>query len=155
MQRKNHILKTTHSKRQRKGFAMIMAIGFLIIMSSILALTLSLTTKTTKNTTDLYIYEQSVLLSKSAAEYALLRISQANPCTVTNLNFTEDTIYNINIDIQYVYANSPCVDANDNYFQITTPELNGSVLMDITVRVDDENVTSEEITYFSRTIQKL
>ncbi len=159
MQRKNYILRASNSKKLRKGFAMIMAIGFLIIMSSILALTLSLTTKTTKNTTDLYLYEQAVLLSKSAAEYALLRIAQANPCTIDNLNFTQDSIYDINIDIRYIYSNpSPCTNLGEptrDYFQISTPELNGSVLMDITVTVDDANVTSEKINYFRRSIQKL
>jgi len=155
MQRKNYLLTTIRSKKQRDGFAMIMAISFLVIISTILAMTLTLGTKTAKKTTDLYIYEQSVLMSKSAAEYALLRISESAPCSITNLNFTQDSIYNIDIDILYIYANSPCANVNDDYFQISTPESNGSVLMDITVSVDDINVSSETIRYFRRSIQKL
>jgi type II secretory pathway pseudopilin PulG len=155
MQRKNYLL------RKRGGFAMIMAIGVIVIISTIMALSLAMTAETTKKTTDLYLYEQAVLLSQSAAEYALLRISQDNnaisPCNVTSLIFTQDTIYDINITMKYIYiAPSPCATASDDYFTITTPEQNGSVLMDITVSVPlDKNVSTEPITYFRRSIQKL
>ena len=150
MQRKNHLL-TSH----RKAFAMIMAISVIVIIATIMALSLALTTQTTKRTTDLYIYEQAVLLSKSAAEYALLKISLNQPCTQTNLNFSED-FYDINVTMRYIFtAPSPCANSADNYFTITTPEQNGSVLMDITVSVDDATVVNEPIKYFRRTIQKL
>lgn len=139
---------------------MIMAISVIVIISTIMALSLAMTAETTKKTTDLYLYEQAVLLSKSAAEYALLQISQNPPCSVNNLNFTQDSIYNINVDIHYIYTNpSPCIatppPGGIDYFTITTPEQNGSVLMDITVSVTDENITSEPIKYFRRSIQKL
>jgi Tfp pilus assembly protein PilX len=150
MQRKNYLLR-------KSGFAMIMAIGVIVVISTIMALSLAMTAETTKRTTDLYIYEQAVLLSKSAAEYALLQISQNPPCSVNNLNFTQDSIYNINVDIRYIYteASTCTVGGGTDYFTITTPEQNGSVLMDITVSVTDENITSEPIRYFRRSIQKL
>ncbi|WP_455757717.1 hypothetical protein [Sulfurimonas sp.] len=145
MQRKNNLLKST----SRNGMAMIMAISVIVIVSTILILSLSLTTQTAKRTTDLYVYEQAVLLSKSAAEYALLQISQ-NGC-IDNLGFEHD-YYDINITMQYIYTEaSTCTD----YFTINTDEQNGSVLMDITVSVDDSTITSEPITYFRRSIQKL
>jgi len=159
MQRKNHLLK-----KSRNAIAMIMAIGVIVIIATIMALALNLSTQTTKRTTDLYVYEQAVLLSKSAAEYALLRISQDGPCTHYNdLNFSPDLdgdgtadYYDINITLRYIYTNtSPCTTAG-TYTTVTTPEQNGSVLMDITVSVPrSKNVTSEPITYFRRTIQKL
>ncbi|MFA6138455.1 MAG: hypothetical protein WC667_10230 [Sulfurimonas sp.] len=153
MQRKNYLLR-------KSGFAMIMAIAVIVIISTIMALSLAMTAETTKRTTDLYLYEQAVLLSKSAAEYALLQISQNTPCSVNNLNFTQDSIYNINVDIRYIYTNpSPCIatplPGGTDYFTITTPEQNGSVLMDITVSVTDTNITTEPIRYFRRSIQKL
>ena len=131
--------------------AMIMAITILVIISGILAVSLSLSTQTHKKSTDIYLYEQAILLSKSAAEYALLQISQ-NGC-INTLAFTHDSIYNINITMKYIYTEaSSC----DDYFTISTPEQNGSVLMDITVSVPtSKNVTTEPITYFRRSVEKL
>lgn len=159
MQRKNYLL------RQRGGFAMIMALAVIVIISTIMAISISMTTTTTKKTTDLYLYEQAILLSKSAAEYALLRISQNPPCTISTLNFTPDLnndgsntddLYDINISIKYIYtAPSPC-NAALTYATVTNEEQNGSALMDITVSVPaSKNITSEPITYFRRSIQKL
>ncbi len=146
MQRKNNLLKPV---KKRGGFAMIMAITVLVLMATIMAASLAMSAKTTKSTVDLYVYEQSVLLSKSAAEYALLYISK-NGC-VNNLNFKHD-YYDINIDMKYIFSTaSTCED----YFQVTTPEQSGSVLMDVTVSVTDPKITSEPIKYFRRTIQKL
>lgn len=151
MQRKNNILSSS-----REGMAMIMAVAVIVIIATIMALALSLTTLTAKRTTDVYLHEQAVLLSKSAAEYALLKIAQDGPCTHTSdLNFSHDSTYNISIAIKYIYtAPSPCTNAQ-TYTTVTTPEQNGSVLMDITVSVNDSTVASEPITYFRRTIQKL
>lgn len=156
MQRKNYILKTTPNNK-KNGFAMIMAIIVILVISTIMALSLRLTTQTGKRTIDLYLYEQAVLYSKSAAELALLDIAQANPCTILTRNYTFDNIYDANISMLYIYtAPSPCANVSENYFTITTPEQNGSVLMDITVSIrTDANITSEPIHYFRRTIQKL
>lgn len=148
MQRKNSILKSS-----RDGMAMIMAIAVIVILATIMALSLSLTAQTGKRTTDIYLYEQSALYAKSAAELALLDIAQAAPCTVINKSYTFDgVLYNADVNMTYVYtAPSPCVPGND-YFTITTPEQNGSVLMDITVTT---NAGTEPIRYFRRSIQKL
>lgn len=151
MQRKNNLLR----KSTRSGMAMIMAIAVIVIVATIMAISIALTTMSSKKTVDLYIYEQAILLSKSAAEYGLLRISQSNPCTITNLNFSKD-YYDINMSIRYIYSEAlTCNDTNKEYFNITTNEQNGSVLMDIKVSVDDPNIVSEPIVYFRRSIQKL
>lgn len=150
MQRKNNFLGA--HKKARRGFAMIMAIAVLVVIGTIMALSLALTASTTKQTTDLYLYEQAILLSKSATEYAILEITKANPCTVTNLNFDEG-VYNINVDIKYIYTNpSPCASTVDNYVSVATPEQNGSVLMDVTVVT---NEGGDPISFFRRSIQKL
>jgi len=152
MQRKNNILRGT-----RSGMAMIMAIAVIVIIATIMALSISLTSQTTKRTTDVYLYEQSALLAHSAAEYALLRISQNPPCTDLDETFTQDTLYNITINLRYIYdSNASCI-ANGGtlYTTVATPEQNGSVLMDITVDVNDTTVATEPIRYFKRTLQKL
>ena len=156
MQRKNNILRTSH--KNKKAFAMIMAISVIVIISTIMALSLSMTTQTTKRTTDLYVYEQAVLLSKSAAEYALLEISQHSACSWKGASFTQDGIYKINITPRYIYTEaSVCANGGATPYStaVTTPEQNGSVLLDITVSVEDENVTSEPIRFFRRSMQKL
>ena len=133
--------------------AMIMAIAVIVIISTIMALSLSMTAQTSKRTTDLYLYEQAVLLSKSATEYALLQIAQNGPCNPTNLNFTHDTIYDIDISIQYIYTAGVCA---SQYATVFTPEQSGSVLLDVTVTVPkSKQVSTEPIRYFRRTIQKL
>jgi hypothetical protein len=158
MQRKNNILK-------KHGFAMIMAIGVIMIIATIMALSLSMTRETGKRTTDLYLYEQAVLLSKSASEYALLIIAQNGPChtNVANLNFTPDlngnNVFNVNITLRYSYTNADataggCAAAN-RFATVTAPEQSGSVLMDVTVSVNDPSLATEPIRYFRRTIQKL
>lgn len=147
MQRKNYILSSYSS--QRSGMAMIMAISVIVIVATIMALALALTSQTTKRTTDLYLYEQAVLLSHSAAEYALLKIGQENPCTYTNEIFQEG-VYTIQIDVSYIYDTGfTCA---SSYTSVVTDEQNGSVLMDITV---DTNVSTEPIRFFRRSIQKL
>ena len=93
MQRKNNILISA-----RSGIAMIMAISVIVIVATIMALSLALTSQTSKKSSDLYLYEQSVLLSKSATEYALLRIAQDGPCThINDLNFNQDKFYDIKL----------------------------------------------------------
>jgi type II secretory pathway pseudopilin PulG len=156
MQRKNSFLKTGSS---RSGIAMIMAIAVIVIVSTIMALAISMASKTSKQTIDLYLYEQSVLLAKSAAEYTLLRISldnnATNPCNVQSLNFTQD-IYDINVSVRYSYTSYPATcPASVRFAGVATPEQNGSVLLDIAVGVNDTTVTTEPIRYFRRTIQKL
>ena len=172
MQRKNNILmplKSTarnilHSKiftgsrnnfrgTHKSGFAMIMAIIVIIIISTLMALSLALTTQTSKRTTDLYLYEQAVLYSKSAAELALLDIAENGCRDSFNTDFG-GTWYDANVTMQYVYTTGTVSGCTD-YFNITTDEQNGSVLMDITITIDDSNIVSEPIRYFRRSIQKL
>jgi len=160
MQRKNNLLTYKYS-RSRHAIAMIMAIAVIVIVATVMALALAMTSQTTKRTNDLYLYEQAVLFSKSATEYALLRISQDSNTTqrcphVNDLSFTQDVIYNISITNRYVYtATALPPGCPVNTILITTPEQNGSVLMDVTVSVDDTSISTEPIRFFKRTIQKL
>ena len=163
MQRKNNIMKKFYTN-SKKGMAMIMAIFVIVIVATIMSLAIALNSQTTKRTVNLYIYEQAILLAKSAAEYTLLRISldnnSTNPCHVKTLNFSPDLdndgvadYFDINVSVKYSYTNYPS--GCPRFAPVTTPEQNGSVLLDITVSVDDPTITTEPIRYFRRTIQKL
>ena len=156
MQRKNYTLRKT---AYRSGIAMIMAISVIVILATIMALSISLSTKTTKQTIDLYVYEQSILLSKSAAEYALLQIARNQPCSYNGETFIQDNFYNINIQVRYIYTPDTigicAANGGTLYTIVNTPEQNGSALLDISVDVNDTTVVPEPIRYFRRTIQKL
>lgn len=154
MQRKNYLLKNSN----RNAMAMVMAIAVIVILSTIMALSLSLTMQTSKKTTDLYLYEQAAILSHSAAEYAMLRMSLVAPCSDDQYNFRYNNTYDINISMQYVSfagsacaLNSPVLDIK-HYGTTTTPQSDGTVIMDVTVSSD---VGTEPIRYFRRSIQKL
>lgn len=154
MQRKSRFLK------QRSGFAMIMAIFFMIIIATLLTYMLSSTTETAQRTTNTYINEQAQLLAKSATEYALLRVSgvdrAASGCLQSfNAQYPDATnpIFDINVTINY-YGFTGCT-GNGTVATIQTPESNGTMLIDVYVQDNANLHFSEPIRYHRRTLQKL
>jgi len=78
MQRKNNILN-------KSGYILIMAIVFLVIIATIMAFSMRITTQDSKMVLNTYIKNQAELYAKNAAEYALYKISKDfnssnNPC---------------------------------------------------------------------------
>lgn len=146
MQRKNSFLA-------RSGFAMVMAVSVIILVSTIMILSLNSTALTSKRTVDLYIYEQAELHIKSAIEYALYKIAK-DGCTDQINETTPDGIYDINITMKYIF-DSDIAGCTEYIDDISTPEQNGSVMMDVRVSVDSNVTSAEPITLFRRTIQKL
>ena len=159
MQRQNSILNSSHKQYGAKkgGFAIIMAIAVIVVIATIMALSLSLTSQTAKRTTDIYLHEQVTLLAKSAVELSLFSIAKDGFCTPAALNFTHDGIYDINITNRFAYVNPPagCSAGTIALTNIANPDSNGTVIIDITISVTDSTVTSEPIRYFRRTVQKL
>ena len=136
--------------------AMIMAIAVIVVVATLLALALSLSTLTSKSSVDLYVYEQANLLARSAGEYAKLKIGTDNNatsrCNYTGESFVENTFYNININVSYVYNNdiSTCGTAT-----LTQTDDFGVARLDITVDVNDTTITSEPIRIFKRKLIEL
>lgn len=147
-------------KTNRSGFAMIIAIIVIVVISTFMALSLSLTAQGGKRMTDVYLYEQMVLYAQSATEEALLSIADTGfgvGC-VNSFNTTYNGIYDANVTIRYIFANGGVnVGGCANYINdINTTEQNGSVLMDVRMSVPtSRNLSTEPMTYFRRTIQKL
>ena len=56
----------------KKGFGILTAIIFLVVIGTIGTLALSISTSTTKQTSDIFLREQAELLAQSANEYAML-----------------------------------------------------------------------------------
>ena len=59
---------------------MIMAIAAIVVLGTLMAMMLNMSTDTTKRTFDNFLHEQAMLLTRSATEYALLEISGSNLC---------------------------------------------------------------------------
>lgn len=129
----------------------------LIVIATIMAVSLSMSTTTAQRTTNEYLHEQAILLTSSATEYAVLAISghtinTANGC-INSINAlypnATTPMFDINVSIQYVNGTTGC----NQYAVLSTPETMGTVLMDVVVT--DHNISNEPIRYHRRTLQKL
>jgi len=160
MQREINLLKK--HPQQRKGIAMLIAIAFLIITAVMMVIMVKMTAATSKKTGDLFFQEQAHLLAKSATEYALLAISghersAANEC-LSNINIQYPSagataIYDINVSINYIGVGAyggTCAGLIPN---ISTPESNGTVLIDTYVTTSD-GILGEPVRFHRRTMQK-
>jgi len=135
----------------RKGFSLLLAIIVMITIATLMALMISLSSTTAKQTSDIYVSEQTKLLARSSTELALLAISGHNNAIncIDNINFTYETNYDVNMTIWYIGKDMPCANMLDN--NISTPESNGTVIIDTYVTFKG---SSEPIRYHRRTIQK-
>ena len=143
----------------RKGFSLITAIMFIVLVATLGALALSLSTFTTKQTSDLYLRTQAELLGKSATEFALLAISghdnSVDCINQINSQYPQagaNALFDINISLQY-FGNGlpPGCNVLDN--NISTADSNLTVLID-TVITSSAGVATEPIRFHRRTLQK-
>ena len=138
---------------------MLTALIFIVLIATLGALALSLSTATVKQTSDLYLREQAELLVQSATEYALLAISghainTTNGCLNT-INATYENIFDINISLYYMGNGLPsgCQTLTGNSNNITTTDSNITVVIDTIVSTAD-GISTEPIRLHRRTIQK-
>jgi len=148
----------------RKGFSLITAIVFMILVATLGALALSLSNLSTKQTSDLYLREQAELLAQSATEYALLAISghdfSANCLNTINSSYTDggSTLFDINVTLYYLGNGLPanCMKPSGSINAISsnidTNDSNRTVIID--TFVTDRNLSTEPIRIHRRTIQK-
>ena len=151
----------------RRGFSLITAIIFIVLVASIAALALSFSSFTTKQTSDLFLREQAELLVQSGTEFALLAISghqinAANGCLNSiNSQYPQAgaaAIFDINITINYLgnglaaASNNNCNILSDT---VVTVDSNITVIIDTIVSTNtDNNISTEPIRLHRRTIQK-
>ncbi len=155
---------------QRSGFAMLMAIFVIVVVGTLMALMISLSSTSLKRTTNLYLNEQAALLARSAVEYTLLAISGTDRTTgcLTNINTTYNPqgignpMFNIAVTIRYIglsggNGNNECT-AAESFIpnnRVSAPESKGSALIDVVVESDPSLNIGETIRYHRRTLQKL
>lgn len=137
----------------RRGFSMITAIIFMILVATLGALALSLSSITLKQTSDLYLREQAEILVQSATEYALLAISGHNFSTnCLNAINAQYAPFDINISLYYLGNGLPVGCQRITSSNIDTNESNLTVIIDTVVT--SNGVSTEPIRIHRRTIQK-
>lgn len=136
----------------RKGFSLLTAIVFLVLIATISALSISLSTDSVKQTGDVLLKSQAELLLRSGTEYAMLAISGAPNGCLSVVNATHNGIFDINISIMYIGNGLP-VNCSQIGTNIDTNESNRTVIIDTWVRTKDD-IVSEPIVMHRRSIQK-
>lgn len=86
----------------KKGFSLILAIIFILLVASIGALSMSISSSSAKTSVNLFIHEQAKLLADGAAEYAIMKVQQ-NDFATTCVD---------EIEIKYPNEDSPTFKAN-------------------------------------------
>ncbi|QCD52913.1 hypothetical protein [Campylobacter sp. RM16192] len=145
----------------RSGFTIVMAIFFMVLVATLGAFALSLSTSTAKHTTDIFLREQAELLAQGAAEMAIEKILfDKNKLSATNcpgVDFlitkfpsdTSDKLFEIKVDVVKIFG-----DINGCGTAISTDASKGTVILDVTVTAN-QNITNTPVRFHRRTIQKL
>lgn len=143
----------------KKGFSLLTAIIFMVLVATLGALALSFSTFSVKQTSDLYLREQAELLLQSGTELALLAISgheinATNGClNYINTSYPETTpLFDINISINYIGNGLPTTNCNILDNNLSTTDSNITVIIDTIVQ--DHDISAEPIRLHRRTIQK-
>lgn len=144
-------------KLQKKAMAMIMAIMVIVIIGTIMALSLNMTTLTTSRNLDMYFNEQMEILSDSAREYALYKIANT-PCIYSGSNIVDqDSFYDINISVKYVTKDGCTATPSLNFTNDTDADLlRATAIIDITMSLDKAQTnTSEDVRFYKRYIENI
>ncbi len=144
----------------RKGFSLLTAIIFLVLIATISALSISLSTQAVKQTTDIYLKNQAELLVRSGTEYAVLAMSghDYNAGCLERINSTYNNMFDINISIMYIGSGLTGVNCVQLGTNIVTAESNRTVIIDTWVStkqsLSDNGTIPDRIRMHRRSIQK-
>ena len=92
----------------KKGFSLILAIIFILLVASIGALSMAISSSSAKTSVNLFIHEQAKLLADGAVEYAIMKVQQNDFATTCvdeiEINYPNDTspTFRANISITYI-----------------------------------------------------
>ena len=94
----------------KKGFSLILAIIFILLVASIGALSMAISSSSAKTSVNLFIHEQAKLLADGAAEYAIMKVQQNNFAATCvdeiEINYPNDKdknpTFTANISITYI-----------------------------------------------------
>lgn len=149
-------------QKKREAFSLITAIFVIVLMATVAMYIMNISGKMVKETTTQYQREQSMLLTKSFTEYAIMSV-MANEHNSTNcLNSISGTfgIYNINTNISYIGngdLDSSC--ARRLSTTVATPKSPLNVIIDVFVSYADQDhpdpANAPQITYHKRSLIKI
>lgn len=152
----------------RRGFSMLTAISILVLMASVAAFIMNISSKMVQETTAQYQREQAMLLSRSYTEYAILAVTandqSQSSCLkkITGTAFESemgDYAYQVEVNIQYIGndVNTNCTKLNSG--DIETDKSPLTIVVDSVVRYPDPSypdpTTAPKISYHRRTTQKI
>ena len=94
----------------KKGFSLILAIIFILLVASIGALSMAISSSSAKTSVNLFIHEQAKLLADGAVEYAIMKVQQNNFAATCvdeiEINYPNDKdknpTFTANISITYI-----------------------------------------------------
>jgi hypothetical protein len=151
----------------KKGFSLITAIIFMVLIATLSLFSLNISSLTAKQTTDVFLREQAELLAQSATELAILdllgRDFSAKCPTGKDAeifssyfpgNEKENSLFEVNVKVERIFGKlGTCTGANVT--TISTPESIGTVILNTTVESIKDNRSIPPIRIHRRTIQKL
>ena len=153
-------MQITGGGMMKKGFSLIAAIFFIILISTIALTSLSIATMSAREAPNILLNQQAELLARSATEYAIMNIQQNDynkgcPDSVKeiNLNYpSKSPIFNVKVQIYYLNSALPC---GDNVISSSTALADNYKLASIIdVHVDSVgNIGSAPIKFSRRTLQ--
>lgn len=150
----------------RKGFSLITAIIFMVLIATLSMFALNISSLTSKQTTDVFLREQAELLAQSATEIAILNLLRMNFSTNCPLNLPNRNIVNtlfpnnatpmfrVTVTLERLFGTFGAC----NQPSAANPALNhaasaGTVILDVVVT--QANANMPPIRIHRRTIQKL
>ncbi|MDY4803645.1 hypothetical protein [Campylobacter sp.] len=125
----------------KKGFSLILAIIFILLVASIGALSMSISSSSAKTSVNLFIHEQAKLLADGAAEYAIMKVQQNN--------FAATCVDEI--EINYPNGTSPTFKANISITYIG----DGETIQHCTNRIESEEKTGLQSIIISGQVRSL
>jgi len=145
----------------RRGFGLITAIIIMLTVAVLMSLMIGLSTASVKQTSDIFIKEQTKLYVRSAIEYAMMAISGHNNNTdciediTLNFNNGGTINYTAKVDLWYMGKNIPAACHKILANHIQTDASDYTVVMDVVVEANKANLgLSEPIRVHRRTLQK-
>ncbi|MDY4445533.1 PilX N-terminal domain-containing pilus assembly protein [Campylobacter sp.] len=125
----------------KKGFSLILAIIFILLVASIGALSMSISSSSAKTSVNLFIHEQAKLLADGAVEYAIMKVQQNN--------FADTCVDEI--EINYPNGTSPTFKANISITYIG----DGETIQHCTNRIESEEKTGLQSIIISGQVRSL
>ncbi|RAZ56011.1 type II secretion system protein [Campylobacter hyointestinalis] len=137
----------------KRGFSLIMAIVFIVVIITIGMLSFTLSNTSVKQTTEQYLSEQAEALAMSASEYAIYKIQDQNFSKdyLNEVNLTSGVL-NAHVSIKYINTKSKSENSNTDF----TDKDNKirAVILTTIVESNPDIIKDQNIRYVRITTQK-